>query len=325
LEVDEYDSAFFAKWPKFHSYRPDIVVITSVEFDHGDIYQSVDEIALEFERLIARVPAEGHVLVYDDAPRLAEVVESTRNNGWLKAKLWYYGEKESSPFRLVKRTVTGRTQDLELLLNGEQCTLSSQLTGPQNAANYAAAAGVGKLVGLSCEEIGHGLGAFRGVARRQDVKDDINGITVIDDFAHHPTAVRLTVQGIRESYGNRRLVVAYEPRSNTSSRAFFQQDYVESFGMADVAVIAQLNKAGGYVGTGGEIQSLDVDKLVSDLAERGVTAHPKYSLDAVEEFVVNEAQKGDVIVLMSNGDFGGLMPRVLAGLRKREGLIESAE
>lgn len=324
LEGDEYDSAFFAKWPKFHSYRPDIAILTSLEFDHGDIFESLDVIATEFERLIERVPAGGHILVYDDVPRLAEVVASVREKGVLRASLWLYGEKPDSPFRIVSREVNGQTQKLSLLLQGEPCEVVSSVTGPQNALNCLAAAAVGKLVGLTNEEVSKGLATFTGVARRQSIVAEIDGITVIDDFAHHPTAIRLTLQGLRESYPQRRILVAYEPRTNTSRRAFFQNDYAQSFIPVDIAIIAQLHDASGtYNNTGGAIESLDVDKLIADVEANGTQALCLKHVDEVKGYLLEQARPGDVIVLMSNGDFDKLQPALIQELRLRSQKVQA--
>lgn len=318
MEGDEYDSAFFAKWPKFHSYRPDIVVMTSLEFDHADIYRSVDEIATEFERLAERVPAAGHILVWDGEPRLRDVMAAVSRRGALKAKLWSYGESADSAFRVVSREVKGQEQKLVFDLRGKQVSVDSQLTGPQNAQNYVAAAAVADLLDVPKSGISSGLHAFTGVARRQHTRADIDGVLVIEDFAHHPTAVRVTLQGLRESYPERRMIVTFEPRTNTSKRACFQQDYVSAFECADIAIIAQLTEAGGYSATGNLVVPLDTARLMDDLHARGKQAYAMKRIDEVRAKLLSLVQPGDLVVLMSNGDFQNLIPDFIADLQKRK-------
>ena len=310
LEGDEYDSAFFAKWAKFHSYRPDIAVITSLEFDHADIYSSVSQIEEEFSSFAMRVPEAGLILVCGESERLRNLGKLWAESSEVKAKVCFYGQDEGYPFRLVDRRTGTKGQSLVFCLKGRELTVSTELSGVHNALNLLAAASVGLELALGEENLKSGIEQFHGVWRRQQVIYDKRGILVIEDFAHHPTAVLMTLEGLKEAHPERRLIAVYEPRSNTARRAFFQDDYLRSFAPADLAVLLEVSDAGHYSATG-EIVALEVGKLVKDLAERGVKARSFFSVDALESFLLNETKSGDLVVLMSNGDFSGLPQRLV--------------
>jgi UDP-N-acetylmuramate: L-alanyl-gamma-D-glutamyl-meso-diaminopimelate ligase len=314
LEGDEYDSAYFAKWAKFQSYRPDILVITSLEFDHADIYRNLEEIEEQFLKVILTMPKTATVLVCDEGESLQKFAQALIANIQIQAKISFYGTKETSKFRLQRRTpnkVGG--QDLEFQLGDEHLNFTTKLSGKFNALNLLVGGAVGKLCGLKAEEIKLGLAEFGGVLRRQNVIFDKNGITVIEDFAHHPTAVSATITGIKESYPDSRLIAVFEPRSNTSRRAFFQDDYAQSFNDADLVVIKDVEQVGGYSKFGDE-KGLDVRKLVTDISSAKGKIGISFCLSSTEEitdFLFKELKAGDVILLMSNGDFGGL-PQLLS-------------
>jgi len=316
LEGDEYDSAFFAKYSKFHSYRPDIALITSLEFDHADIYESVEQIEVEFDRFVARVPKAGTILVFDSGERLKALVPKWRSDSKVAAPVKVYGEKHDSDFRLIRREPLGISgQRLEMQLEELAVSCHTSLSGSQNAWNLLAAAAIGKIKGLTADQIAAGIESFQGVLRRQDPLFDANGITLLEDFAHHPTAVDLTLKGLSEMYPGRRLIAVFEPRSNTSRRGFFQQEYAKAFSAADVVVILEVADAGGYSGTSAEIVPLDVAKLVHEISAADKVAVSKKTTDEITAYLKKEVRCGDVIVLMSNGDFGGLaasLPAVLA-------------
>ncbi len=315
LEGDEYDSAFFAKYAKFHSYRPDIAVVTSIEFDHADIYNSVEEIEAEFTKLAARVPQKGLILVADTGERLEKLVPEWKRDPAIRAAIKLYGEKPSSDFQLISRKPDpSGGQELELRLEHLRVSCRTPLSGPHNAWNLLAVAACGYTCGLTPEEIGRGIAAFEGVLRRQQVIFNTAGITVIEDFAHHPTAVDLTLKGISESYPGRRVIAVFEPRSNTSRRGFFQAEYASSFSSASRVLLLEVKDAGGYTGTSSPIIPLDVPKLAAEISKAGTEAKSAASVDEIINTILGEIRAGDVIVLMSNGDFGGLpakLPRAI--------------
>ncbi len=349
LEGDEYDSAFFAKWPKFHSYRPDIVIITSLEFDHGDIYKSIEEIEEEFTKLVRRMPAGGSVLVCDQWPRLIRLGESWSADPAVAASIVHYGNEINSPFRIKLRVAladraaqstgieipaggepaaevetsaerTSPGQQLVFELNGAECRTVSPLTGGHNALNLCGAAAAASIAGLSAEQIAAGIATFHGVLRRQTIKFDRRGITVIEDFAHHPTAIDLTLRALRESYPDRRLIAVYEPRSATGRRGYFQEQYPDSFDPADLVLIQEVADAGQYSGTGDPIVALDVKRIISELESRGKSGMAFAGAAEIERFLSGEIRSGDLVVIMTNGDFGGMIPRLIGELDRRFGI-----
>lgn len=303
LEGDEYDSAFFAKRSKFHSYRPDIAVVTSLEFDHADIYSSIDEIRAEFLSFAARLPQDGVLLLCDNSAELAGTPWNTAG------KILYYGEAPGSDFRLLKReAVPGKGQRLELSLQGELVEIYAPLSGPQNAYNFLASAAVGKLKGLSLSEISSGLSECHGVLRRQQVRGKFGGRILIEDFAHHPTAIKLTLQGLKESYPGQRIIAVYEPRSNTARRDFFQNDYPPAFKSADLVVIQKITDGGSYAKDSKTIRLLDIDRVVSELNSSGIQSVAISEVTEIVRYLKRVTVAGDVVVVMSNGDFGGIFP-----------------
>jgi len=312
LEGDEYDSAFFAKVPKFLSYRTDIGIITSVEFDHADIYSSLEQIEAQFELFAAQVLPGGTLLVADSTEHLVALAERWQKAGKIRAKLCFYGEKQNSSFRLVSRTpLQGGGQELKLLLQGKMLTVRTTLSGSHNAYNILVGAAVGSLLGVEDEKIAAGLAKFTGVKRRQQVLLNKNGVTLIEDFAHHPTAVSQTLAGLKENYPGKRLIAVFEPRSNTSRRSFFQTEYAKSFDAADLVTILEVADAGDYNATGQAMEVLNVKQLVEAINSRGVKASSFVDIASLKEFVLKTTTSGDVVVLMSNGDFGGL-PQTLS-------------
>ena len=316
LEGDEYDSAFFAKYPKFHSYRPDCLILTSVEFDHADIYNNVEEIETEFTRLAASMPEKSLVLVCSESEGAAKLAESWRRSGVYKGELLFYGRGAEAAFKLLGRYPGPEGQRLHLRLDEVELQAQTPLSGEHNALNLLAAAGACKRLGVTAEALISGITGFTGVRRRQQIIASCGGITAIEDFAHHPTAVAVTLAGLREAYAGRRIIAVFEPRSNTSRRAFFQEEYPGSFESADIVVLREVADAGGYQGTGQEIVALDVRRIMEELKERGKEARAFAGIDEILDFLLAKKAPGDVIVLMSNGDFGGLPLRLAEELKK---------
>lgn len=317
LEGDEYDSAFFAKWPKFHSYRADIVVMTSLEFDHGDIYNNVEEIEREFTRLARSIPAGGLILICDEAPRLVELSRSWKEE--LEARVEYYGSSEDSKYRLISRKACPAEgkQQLTIEAEGRRFIVESLLSGPQNALNLLAATAIGFSFGFDPESIARALSQFHGVLRRQNILVEGN-IALIEDFAHHPTAVRLTLEGIREMYPARRIVAVLEAHSNTNRRNFFQNDYPKSFDAADVVLLQFISEMPTYSSTRADIVPLDIDKIVTGLLEKGKDSKMLKGPREIESYLMQNSKPGDVIVCMSNGSFGGLVQNLQRNLIQLE-------
>ena len=315
LEGDEYDSAFFAKWSKFHSYRPDVAVVTSLEFDHADIFNDIHDIEREFDLFVEKVPSTGLVLVCDVFPALVDRAREWQRT--LKAPVMFYGTAPTSEFRLLARSIEkfgGATvQKIRMSLRGSEVEICSPLTGEHNAWNLLATAAVGQWVKLDNTAIANAIAQFHGVLRRQNVIYDRNGITIVEDFAHHPTAIGVTLAGLKEAFPDRRLVGVFEPRSNTSKRSFFQTEYPQSFAAADLTVLQRVQDASGYSNTQSEIVALDVDRVLADIRARGKSAEAFSSAEEIASYLVETCQPGDLICCMSNGDFGGLLGMLKEG------------
>ena len=325
LEGDEYDSAFFAKYAKFQHYRPDIAVITSLEFDHGDIYNSIEEIEAEFTRFARRVPKDGMLLVCDQGPYLSQLAERWNNDAEIKASIVKYGKSEQSKYRLLSRTpwcfqdIPKKRYGQKLLFNigGQEVSMHSILSGEHNALNLLAAMVVCRFLGVGGEELEELMPSFAGVRRRQQILGEICGVLIIEDFAHHPTAVKATIEGLKEIYPERRLIAAFEPRSNTSRRSFFQDQYAASFAAADLSILREVEDPGVSHGSSKQVVALDVKKLIEDIGSLGQKAHSFKTIEDIEAFILAEARPGDLVLLMSNGYFGGLAERLPHLLNQR--------
>ncbi len=315
LEGDEYDSACFAKWSKFHSYRPDKLIITSLEFDHADIFSSLQDIIDEFETLVFSMPKGSKVYMYQGCKNLDKLFKKWRGSASLNAELLRYGEDESCDFQLLERRMKKGGQELKMDIRGCPLSVSTPLSGVHNALNILAVVAVGADLSLSESQLQQGMQRFVGVQRRQEKVYEGDDALVFEDFAHHPTAVRLTLQGFRESWPDKRIVAVFEPRSNTSQRAFFQNDYANSFSAADLVYLKTVSGDRGYSKSGEKIVALDTTQLVDDIKGLGKIAASFESVDQILEKVVSEISSGDLIVLMSNGDFGGLKEKLVARLK----------
>ena len=307
LEGDEYDSAYFAKWPKFLSYRPDLLIITSIEFDHADIYENLLEIEREFSRLVSMMPKSGLVLVANQGKSLERLVAGWKRNA--PCKVITYGQ--NAELNIISRSANTEGQKLELQLQNMKVMADAKMGGLQNALNLLAAAGACEHLGLSSDEISEGISKYTGVLRRQTVHGNLKtGAILIEDFAHHPTAVKLTLDGIKEQYPGKRIVVAYEPRSNTSMRCFFQEEYVHAFGAADLILLLTVGAKEIYSNTKSESGKLDIQKLTLDLKALGKETLSFVSAEELGAWILGNTKTEDVVVCMSNGDFGGLIQKL---------------
>jgi UDP-N-acetylmuramate: L-alanyl-gamma-D-glutamyl-meso-diaminopimelate ligase len=330
LEGDEYDSACFAKYSKFHAYRPDIVVITSLEFDHGDIFDSIEAIEREFNALVTRIPATGVVFVSDAYPRLVELAQSWKNSSEVKAQIVSYGTAANSEVQMTARellpaeVVAGSSssaaesrQRITAQIFGQSLVLETSLSGEHNAQNLLVASAVAQRCGVHDAAIIEAAASFTGVKRRQQLIYDAGGVRVIEDFAHHPTAIDKTLAGLREKLSPQRLIAVFDPRSNTSRRHFFQESFARSFSQADVAIIRTIEQLPSYSATGAIVQ-LDVERLVNDISASGVKAQVCKDAQEILAVLAAAVQPGDVIVVMSNGAFEGLPQSLPEMLRNNQ-------
>jgi UDP-N-acetylmuramate: L-alanyl-gamma-D-glutamyl-meso-diaminopimelate ligase len=304
IEGDEYDSAFFDKTAKFLKYLPDVAVINNIEFDHADIYADLDAVTLAFKRLVNLVPKNGLLLLGSDSPHAAALRERA------VSPVETFGLSEGSTWRALDVThADGRTRFTVTKQGTRVGDFESPLLGVHNVRNALAAIAVGAFVGIDTSRLAEGLRQFKGIKRRQETVGVARGVTVLDDFAHHPTAVLETLAALRVGYPGRRIWAVFEPRSASSCRRVFQDDFAAAFGSADEVIIA-----GVFRSTLPEAERLSTEQLVADLRHRGQRARDIGSIDEIVRTVTAEAREGDVVVLMSNGGFGGIHQKLLQSL-----------
>lgn len=312
LEGDEYDTAFWDKVPKFNHYLPDDVILTSVEYDHADIYPDLAAVVRAFEGLMTRVRDGGRVIACYDYPVIKELVKLT------KVPHISYGMNSGSGARFTpgKIRVEGENTCFDVLDQGKMVAqISMQVPGNHNVLNALSVWIECRELGIPSAEITAALAAFRGVKRRQEVRGEIRGVMVMDDFAHHPTAVRETLKALKLRYPARRLVAVFEPRSATSRRKIFQQEYVDAFTEADLTFIAEPYDQ-SKISANDQFSS---DQLVTDLKKRGRGAELLTNAqDGTAEVwqVAKAAKSGDLVAVLSNGGFGGFIPKLMDALGK---------
>jgi UDP-N-acetylmuramate: L-alanyl-gamma-D-glutamyl-meso-diaminopimelate ligase len=307
VEGDEYDSAFFDKGPKFLHYRPSAAILTAVEFDHADIYRDLAAVKAAFRRFVDLLPADAPLVVAHDFPHALEI-----GRGAARARVISFGSGAAEWSIGALRDGGGCTEFGVCHRGRDEGELRINLPGRINALNALGVYALARTLGLTHDEIAAGLVRFSGVARRQEVVGELRGVTVIDDFAHHPTAVAGTLAALRQRYPGRRLWAVFEPRSNTSRRRVFQHEYVEALLAAEQVILGGvLRKDSDQVA---EEELFSPAQLVADLRRRGGTARCLDSADAIAATIAREAVAGDVVVMMSNGDFGGLRGKLIAAL-----------
>jgi UDP-N-acetylmuramate: L-alanyl-gamma-D-glutamyl-meso-diaminopimelate ligase len=304
IEGDEYDSAFFDKSAKFLKYVPEIALVNNIEFDHADIYPNLDAVRLAFKRLTTLVPGNGLLLLGHDSPdalALADVaVSPVETFGTTDGATWHASEIEHAD---------GMAR-FSVRYNGKPfATFRSPLLGVHNVRNALAAIAIGNRVGIAVPDLVAGVSAFKGVKRRLETVGVGQGVTILDDFAHHPTAVHETLSALRTGYPSRRIWAVFEPRSASSCRRVFQDDFARAFGAADEVVIAAVFRSSLP-----ESERLSEERLVTDLHERGQRARYIREVDTIVQTIVAEHRQGDVVVLMSNGGFGGIHRKLLQAL-----------
>jgi UDP-N-acetylmuramate: L-alanyl-gamma-D-glutamyl-meso-diaminopimelate ligase len=313
IEGDEYNAAYFDRGPKFLHYRPETLILTSVEYDHADLYASAGDLVTVYEQLVKMVPPSGLVAAAGDSPDVRRVAAKAR------CPVVFYGFDAGNDLRLAgtpeavaETAVAGKSGTRFVVRDPEagEVAVTLPMVGRHNVANALAVWAAARHDGVPAAEVARALGRFAGVARRQDELGTAGGVTVVDDFAHHPTAVETTLAGLRDRYPGRRMIVLFEPRSLTAGRAFFRQAYGQAFRGADCVLLAPVFYAGRF--EQGDL--LDLDALVAELAAAGVEAESCPSIDALAARAAAIARPGDVFVTMSSGAFEGLPARLLARL-----------
>lgn len=307
VEGDEYDTAYFDKGPKFLHYRPYAVQFTGAEFDHADIYRDMDHYESSFTRLFELIPEDGYLAACASYENTAKLVEAAR------CRVETYSAHVPADVQAVDVEMDSRGSHFTLMRKGANIgRFFLPMYGLHNVENATGAAAVALALGLSVEEIQRGLGSFSGVRRRQDIVSEGGGITLIDDFAHHPTAVRETLAGVVARYTGRRVWAVFEPRSNTASRAIHQHEYESAFDGAAEIIIATPRKVEGIA----KDDQLDVEQLARTLTtpQRRVRAFAE--VEQIAAAIQAEAQPTDVVLVMSNGAFGGLVQTLASAWAK---------
>lgn len=306
IEGDEYDTAFFDKGPKFLHYQPSIGIITSIEYDHADIFADFAAVLSAFQKFAALFDGNKQLIVNADDPHCLTTARASR------AAVITYGESAQADWRLLEvRHHPGQIQFRYRDPTGKRHAMLTPLAGRHNLCNTLAVMVAASLAGVSAEQLQEALLNFAGVRRRQDILGEGKGILVMEDFAHHPTAVRETVAALRLHFPERRLIAAFEPRTNSSRRRVFQEAYASAFGGAHCVCIKQppdLEKVP-------ETERLDARRLVADIGARNQEARYFETSDELLEFLTDYCRAGDLVLCMSNGSFDGLPARFLAAIQ----------
>ena len=308
-EGDEYDTAFFNKVSKFLHYRPEVAVITSLEFDHADIFDSLDDIKKSFKEFVSLLPAHGLIIANTEDQNVREVIQdapcSVKSYGTSTDCDWHLSDIQFIPGKTLF-TLNHQGQHFE--------DFQIQLPGLHNCMNATAVIAIMHHLGFKASSIRNGLQRFCGVKRRQEIRGTVRNITVIDDFAHHPTAVRETLKALKHAYPQNRLVAVFEPRTNTSRRAIFQRDYTHAFGSADLCIIR--DPAPAKLIDRNDLFSSN--QLADDLTTSGKKAYAFTDTDLILAYLQKEAMPGDIIAILSNGGFDNIHERLLNLLSEAE-------
>ena len=309
IEGDEYDTAFFDKGPKFLHYLPRIALIKNIEFDHADIYVDLDAIRLSFRRLINIVPRSGLIVAGTDCPVVRELVREA------PCPVASYG-LDSGDWRADNPAPTDAGTGFDVVLrNRFWYRFDMPMLGEFNVRNALGAIVAAEELGLAADQIQEALAGFKSVRRRLEVRGEVRGVTVYDDFAHHPTAVRETLGAVRARFPDSRVWAVFEPRSQTARRSVFEADFARSLGLADVSVISGLRTPSGL----GPDEVLSPERVVRAIRASGGVAHTFGTAREIVSFVAGEAREGDRIVVMSNGSFDDIHRRLIEALEEAFG------
>ncbi len=315
IEGDEYDSAFFDKRPKFVHYLPTTAVIGNVEFDHADIYPDLAAVKTAFVRLLQVIPRSGLLVAGTESPSLVEILPQAR------CRVETFGLHSEADWRAVDVRAEGAGSRFRLVRKGRDAgEFALSLAGEHNVRNVLAALAVAADAGAEPEALREALAAFQGVKRRLEVRGEVRGVTVYDDFAHHPTAVAATLTALRGAPGGGRLVAVFEPRSYTSRTRVFQDDFARAFALADNVYVAAAHLPGKVP----EAQRLSEADLVAAIGRQGGVAVFLPTVEAIVKALVAELRRGDRVAILSNGGFGGIHEKLLQALAEAHGASNSA-
>jgi UDP-N-acetylmuramate: L-alanyl-gamma-D-glutamyl-meso-diaminopimelate ligase len=312
VEGDEYDTAFFDKTPKFLHYHPRTLLLTSVEFDHADIYRDLDHVKEAFRKLVAGMPADGTIVAATAHAGVRDVVQDAPCR-----VIGYAADAPQAPADWQARALAPDAAGtrFELWRDGARAAhASAPLHGGFNVENSLGALAAVCALGVPQADALAALPRFRGVKRRMEVRGTAGGVTVLDDFAHHPTAVAASLGAARARFPGRRVLAVFEPRSNTSRRAVFQDEYADALAQADLVFVRRVPDAPIYSAFGEVRDRLSAERLVEAVSQRGREATARESVDELVAEIAQRARTGDVVLVMSNGDFGGIWGKLLERL-----------
>jgi len=308
IEGDEYDTAFFDKGPKFLHYFPDALILTHVEFDHADIYADLEAVKIAFKRLVNLIPGRGLIVAFDGSANVTECLQPAL------CRVERYGFTESADWQIRNLRHQDALTRWEVWRGGALwCEFEMNLAGEHNALNATAAAALASGLGIGKESIQTALATFKSVKRRLEVRAVVNGITIIEDFAHHPTAIRETLRALRAVYPLSRLWAVLEPRSNTLRRKVLEADLVASLSLADRVVLAGVYQQQRIP----DAERLHPEDVIESLLALGAKAELHANGDAIVDAIAPQLAPGDVVVLLSNGAFDGIYEKLPARLKAR--------
>ncbi len=311
IEGDEYDTAYFDKGPKFMHYLPEIAIVNNIEFDHADIYNDLAAVKLAFRRLMNLVPGNGKLIAGWDSPHVREVVASMGQK--LFTQLETFGTSDEAKWRVRDMDFTSELSRFTVTCEGKEWgKFQTPLIGDFNLLNCLAVIIAADAWGVGRDAISEALRTLKNVRRRAEVIGEEGGVTVIDDFAHHPTAVRETLRGLRNRYRERRLIAVFEPRSWSSRLAVFQDEYAKAFSAADYVVIATVFDGQKVVEKG---KALDTRKLIDEISKQDKPAFLFPDATEIIAHLLPQMRPGDVVAIMSNGGFDGIHDKLLARLK----------
>jgi len=309
LEGDEYETAFWDRGPKFFHYHPDDLIITSLEYDHADIYPDFETYQLAFRRLVNLVPRRGRVVIWGDSEESGAALRRAAEKAFCPVETYGFGEGNdwvTSDFSVIAETMRFRVTRRGNVFGD----FSMVATGRHNVLNAMAAMIVAQGRGISAEQIAKALATFRSVKRRMDVKGEIGGVLVVDDFAHHPTAVQATIEAARARWPGKRVWAILEPRSNSMRRKVFQDALPKALALADRVILGGVFRAQQL----GEENRMDPEAVAASVCALGKDARVMQSSDAIAEHLVSQAKPGDLLLIMSNGNFDGLCEKLVRKL-----------
>ncbi|HUF49740.1 MAG TPA: UDP-N-acetylmuramate:L-alanyl-gamma-D-glutamyl-meso-diaminopimelate ligase [Longimicrobiales bacterium] len=311
IEADEYDTAYFDKGPKMWHYLPDVAIVNNIEFDHADIYRDEAAYLFAFARFINLIPANGRLIAGWDSPHVRTLAQKS----FASIESFGFGDEGAAeqPLWHARDTQFGAVTRFTVLRGAETWgDVETPLAGAFSVRNCLAAIAAADAIGADRDGVRDGLRTYRSVRRRMEVRGEISGVTVIDDFAHHPTAVRETLAAARQKYAGRRIVAVFEPRSYTAQRREFEDDYVQALLLADEIIFAGLFHPERYDAH----TALRPDRLVLQWQAAGRAAAYVPAVDDIVAHVAATAQPGDVVMIMSNGAFGGIHEKLIVALEQ---------